>query len=992
MTRPPLTACPRCGSPRTADESGLCAACLLLAGSETFASSSFDELPTMTSGGGAAAADHRRRPVPGETWGAYRIGSLLGRGGMGEVYEAEHMTSGRRVALKVLHGRLDRGDRARFLREGQLAASITHPHTVYIFGSDEIGGMPVITMELLPGGTLKDRVAAQGPLPVADAVAAVLDIIGGLDAAQAAGVLHRDIKPSNCFIEHDGTVKVGDFGLSISTLARDVHQHVSSDGFEGTPQFAPPEQLRGEPLDVRADIYAVGATLYYLLTGRPPFEGADLTQLFARVTADTPASPRMARPDVPSGLAAIVLRCLAKRPTDRPTSYAELAEMLRPYGPHAHRPAPPGIRLVAGGIDAAVLAVPNAVLGAWGGAGSLLAALMVWVLSFSYYLALEGPTGASIGKRTLGLRVVSATGTPASLFPVVTRTATFLIGTLAAALPVATGLRPAGTGLSMSALPLLVLVLLFVTIRRRNGWAAVHDLVSRTRVVTMRTEGGHRTPVRRAQRFEIVTSAAGRPAARLGPFTILGDLECTVTGRLLLAFDAQLRRQVWIHTVPPGAPEISAARRDVARPTRLRWLAGRRTTTEHWDGFEAPAGEPWLERTPGPVDWPTVRAWLSDLATELAAAERDASLPPLALDRLWVRDDGQLVLLDYPAPGVDAGGAGHQEQSPVGLLAAVVGHAWPVQARRGNPPDLPLSARRLVDLLSRPALPSLDEVRARLAAAASAPDRVRRWRRVIPAALSAMPALVLAAAGLVLVPSLARLTDVETASMLGWLAELRRPPGEGRVPDAEGREALAIYVAGRYGTQLRDERFWSGAVMQNMPPMLHESAREVLARHPSVEPEELARVSAMLAPQIREAEAHYRGQAPELVRGATIMVITLTAVALALTLVCSLLSSLAVPGGVVLRLLGLAVIDAGGEEIGRPRSVLRAGVAWLPVIAWLVYLAAGPRVQGWVPDPGAPVLSLAIMAGVMNAGIAWLLAHPNRGFHDQISRTWVVGR
>ena len=95
----------------------------------------------------------------------------------------------------------------------------------------------------------------------------MLDIIGGLDAAQAAGILHRDIKPSNCFVDSDGSVKVGDFGLSISTLARDVAQRARDGGFQGTPQFAAPEQLRGEPLDVRADIYAVGATLYYLLTG-----------------------------------------------------------------------------------------------------------------------------------------------------------------------------------------------------------------------------------------------------------------------------------------------------------------------------------------------------------------------------------------------------------------------------------------------------------------------------------------------------------------------------------------------------------------------------------------------------------------------------------------------------------------------------------------------------------------------------------------------------
>src|SRR5262249_28181252 len=240
---------------------------------------------------------------PGEIWGPYRIGRLIGRGGMGEVYEAEHLESGRRIALKVLRSRLEnRDERARFLREGQLAASVSHPHTVYIFGSEEIAGTPVITMELLPGGTLKDRVRAEGPLPVPEAVSAILDVIGGLDAAQSAGILHRDIKPSNRFVDQDGSVKVGDFGLSISTLARDVRGVLTADsdsgGFQGTPQFAPPEQLRGEPLDVRADIYAVGATLSYLLTGRAPFDAPDLHELFSRVTGEPAASPRRLRRDI----------------------------------------------------------------------------------------------------------------------------------------------------------------------------------------------------------------------------------------------------------------------------------------------------------------------------------------------------------------------------------------------------------------------------------------------------------------------------------------------------------------------------------------------------------------------------------------------------------------------------------------------------------------------------------------------------------------------
>lgn len=143
----------------------------------------------------------------GQMLGSYRIVRLLGRGGMGEVYEADDVASGRRVALKVLNLRFDsERDRRRFLREGQLAASLSHPHTVYVFGSEDIDGLPLIVMELVRGGTLNDRVKTAGPQLITEAVDAILDVIRGLDAASQMGILHRDVKPSNCFITADGRI------------------------------------------------------------------------------------------------------------------------------------------------------------------------------------------------------------------------------------------------------------------------------------------------------------------------------------------------------------------------------------------------------------------------------------------------------------------------------------------------------------------------------------------------------------------------------------------------------------------------------------------------------------------------------------------------------------------------------------------------------------------------------------------------------------------
>ena len=213
--------CLECGADIPEDAKGLCAKCLLKLGLASQLSPGFIETGVQPAPflGFDPHDPSRRLAVEPFEFGGYRISRLLGKGGMGAVYEAEDLASGRRVALKVLGHSLDSPEtRKRFIREGRLAASINHPNSVYVYGTEEIEGAPVITMELVPGGTLHERVKAGGAMPVAEAVDAILQIIAGLEAAHAVGILHRDIKPSNCFIDPSGTVKVGDFGLSISTL------------------------------------------------------------------------------------------------------------------------------------------------------------------------------------------------------------------------------------------------------------------------------------------------------------------------------------------------------------------------------------------------------------------------------------------------------------------------------------------------------------------------------------------------------------------------------------------------------------------------------------------------------------------------------------------------------------------------------------------------------------------------------------------------------
>jgi len=1001
--------CPRC-SKALGDEApeGLCAACLLAAGTETLTHATLDDALTVISRGDAAVSHAAvSQLADGQSWGPYRIGRLLGRGGMGEVHEAEHVDSGRRIALKVLRSRLqDADERARFLREGQLAASISHPHTVYIFGSEEIGGVPVISMELLPGGTLKDRVAAEGPLPPAVAVSAVLDIIGGLDAAQAAGILHRDIKPSNCFVDNDGSVKVGDFGLSISTLARDVHQQLAT-GFEGTPQFAAPEQLRGEPLDLRADIYAVGATLYYLLTGQPPFEARDLRELVDRVTNEPPKSPRVLRKEIPQGLAAVVLRCLAKDPAQRPSSYTALAESLRPFSILDERPAAFGLRLLAGVVDIVLLSLPVTIWNAANaplvidGQSAITSHPWTWLLNLAYFFVLETRWGASLGKRLFGLRL-SAPGGAGWVMKVARRTAVFHIPWLVFSLLVfsvgpigpmsdlrfseKSTLKAKDTRDLIEGLITMTMVAgLFVTARRRNGWIGLHELASGTRVVA-RSATAVRTRTSAASTPAVDATALSSHGPRYGPFTVLSDTRSELSD-LIMGFDPVLRRQVWIHVARPQTPAIDAVRRDVSRTGRLHWLTGRRSSNEAWDAFEAPDGYPLVTRPT--AEWTTLKSWLLDLVAELTAAAKDGSMPVLRLDRIWIRDDGRLVLLDFPAPGLD--GAARQVSStdlgPVALLSAVArqGFTSTVASRR----HMPLSARTMLDTWSDATLPTLEDVRADLVRVAALPDRVLRPRRALPIALGSLPTLFLVGfTSIVMLPAMSQMFNRDTNEMLSLLETLRNPKPQSREANPEVREAIEIYLAGRHGARLNSDDFWSGRIMQGLSPQYRPIAAGVVERHPSVTRDQLARATEVLAPELKR-----RGERREEISDLSpIIIMAVTAIALLPVLLFSVLSSLIVPGGVFTRMLGHAVVRGDGREIGRFLSLARVVVAWAPTIAWFLYLAASPKVQGFVPMPPNPLLGAMLTVAAMAIGALLTIARPARGPHDWLLGTWVVPR
>ncbi|HKG91342.1 MAG TPA: serine/threonine-protein kinase, partial [Gemmatimonadaceae bacterium] len=257
--------------------------------------------------------------------GRYSIDRELGRGGMGVVYLAREVHLDRLVAIKLLPPERAAQPtlRERFLREARLAAKLSHPNIIPIHAVEDTGGFVFYVMSYVDGETLAERVRTRGPLPSSEGARVLREAAWALAYAHGQGLVHRDVKPDNILLESaTGRVLVADFG--IAAAAGDA----AADGVSGTPEFMSPEQVLGGQIDARSDLYGLGATAFYAFTGRFPFEGASATEVLAKqVTEPAPPLASLGMP-VPRKLAAIVDRCLAKAPDQRPPSAQSLAEQL----------------------------------------------------------------------------------------------------------------------------------------------------------------------------------------------------------------------------------------------------------------------------------------------------------------------------------------------------------------------------------------------------------------------------------------------------------------------------------------------------------------------------------------------------------------------------------------------------------------------------------------------------------------------------------------
>ncbi len=300
---------------------------------------------------------------PGDQVAHYRILSELGSGGMGVVYLAEDVTLNRRAALKFIRADLVRSSDAdaRLVREARAASALDHPNVATIYEVGEWQGRHFIAMAWYDGETLSARLA-RAELPLPEAIAVLTQIAEGLARAHAAGIVHRDLKPANVILTRDGVPKILDFGLAAFTSpdAATEARLTAAGTTMGTVAYMAPEQSRGDQLDARADIWAMGVMAYELVTGQLPFRGPHAAALLHAIHYDTPTDVKTLRPNVPEPLRAVVMKALEKHPADRPQTVEDFLGALRAAQAALAPPAPPQPGGVFAVLRRPIVAIPLA--------------------------------------------------------------------------------------------------------------------------------------------------------------------------------------------------------------------------------------------------------------------------------------------------------------------------------------------------------------------------------------------------------------------------------------------------------------------------------------------------------------------------------------------------------------------------------------------------------------------------------------------------------
>jgi len=994
------------------------------------------------SAGGSTVTESETAPA---RVAGFRLLRFLGAGGMGTVYEAEADGSGQKVAVKLLARRLASNPASveRFRQEGRLASQISHPRCVFVLRADTDAGRPFIVMELMPGKTLKDEIDETGPMPVEVAVGHILDVIDGLIEAHRLGVIHRDVKPSNCFLTDDGRVKVGDFGLSKSLgpdAANPKHQ-TGSGAFLGTVLFASPEQIRGEAVGYDSDVYAVSATLYYLLIGRAPHQHDSLTAALARAISEAAPPLRPKRPDVSVELERAVLRGLDRDRGRRFTVLEELRDALVAVLPARQIPARPQSLFLAYLIDTLLLqlvVIPAQVIHQSArDPESVRVSLfdLSWVgliVTVVYFWLAEGLFGTTLGKRSMRLRVVKLgetgpPGLPTSAARIAAYTAVWLfMFNLPGVLFEQVGGWFAGvSGLTFIGIGLAVLCRQLW--RSQHGYRGVHDFASGTRTVQLPR------PPHRLRLVSHFPNPLDQPAAadRAAPEAVggfaIGGLVCQIGdgSELWVGEDGTLGRRVLIRVQPVGAAEYHFDSLPEPRAYRLRvigygvtaWGPDRRP----WIAYVAPAGAPLPDvvSPAAPLGWAESRPVLEQVVAELVAAEADGDDAPLSPEQIWVEPNGRVQVLDFPLPtGRELAEDRTKSRYPLGVAAPLdgvravatlmlEGTARTTGGRVAAP--LPPHASAITDRLmtdGRAGYPKLSHLARDLAENHALPPQVTAGLRAGHLTVQAM----LCAFGLLVMFLFAGFYSFSNA--LVTMEEARLPARvKSAVADPAQRAAAvdalrtnpstdpkvlarveALLAPDQLDDTLRKLDEWAAAAdrrLRSTDPHLNDPERRLIEQIARVEPgpdeAPAPRVIAFAVTAVGSPRP------PDLaLRVNAVSVWWVFGVIAVFPLLVWPLFAVIFRGGLSMIVTGIAAVTTDGRPAARWRCAVREAVGWLPLLAVLL---AAAWVQYAVPQYVFARTFLWLLAvAVLPLSVAVAVRDPRRAPHDRLLRTHLVPR
>jgi eukaryotic-like serine/threonine-protein kinase len=544
-------------------------------------------------------------------------------------------------------------------------------------------------------------------------------------------------------------------------------------------------------------------------------------------------------------------------------------------------------------------------------------------------------------------------------------------------------------------------IALFVTMRARNGYAAIHDLITRTRVI-VRPKTQPRPALAALETSAAPMAAHADAPRKFGPYDVTGTLWKTADAELALAFDSALRRKVWIHLAARGTA-AGEARRDLSRAARLRWLDGGVANGASWNAYEALEGAPLLAITQRPHSWNSVRFWLLDLAEECsAAAERPESAPVLALDRLWITASGHAVVLEFPAPGLVVAPGSlpikcTDSKEVQEFLATVARMALNGSAASEAPGAslIPLHARQFLTSLAQR---SFDEARfivGNLRSLTTKPAEVTRARR--GASVMFVPAATIVLAAFFA----AILTFERTRWDHVWKAHYPGEPSlrvaaEILVDDAEDSKGdnfdakdyalVSAYIAKHFAPVLTNEAFWSAQPALTMVPNLRERVRESVTMSSTNNFDFTPGAERGMARRMAKAE---RAERLAFLRIAG-YVATGIVILMALIDCIAALAFRVVP---VLRMFGIAVVNRAGIRASRGRVLWRAIVLWLPttiIVTVMTTLIAGiTRENADVSPRTATIVSVALLAALI-AAMIYAARRPAAGPHDCVAGTRLV--